>query len=448
MTCTWRTSVITTRLPSGPGGVLPGSIDPAGACRFRAAPAGAASAGQQAEARLVAESEAVRLGGDAAGPQGSGAAWRAVEKAPGVERGDEVRLSAQAVISGPRAIHASSDAEGKVHHALCAQVPSCDVPDFKRKFKIDEEVGDADARVLPVKLQGRLRHRGYGEAVDKLDEVTFEDRGGHLPGPRTALWRAKFLVRRGGPMAHREWWKSVSKLSESDFGVAEHESAARAFQAALEYDQLDVPNLISMEHTMRRAQLVEYYHWERTRQEMTSKSGGVKGPDKEEQLVFMGAHQNQGNLMISPDLVAFTARSWRGRAPSTSRAARRVRSAPCGGNDCLWGGPRDRPTEAWRQQGGAGSGRAARHRGGSGRFLGSTFAVVQGREAAQPQEAAPRGEGRGGGSDAVGARVRLRGRPPHGVARRARRCRGAEVSPPSRGAAGRPAGGNVRPGSL
>ncbi|CAK0845105.1 unnamed protein product [Prorocentrum cordatum] len=201
---------------SGPGGALPGSIDPAEAYRFRAPPGGAALARLQAEAKLVAESEAVRLGG----------------------------------------------------------VPPGDVPDFKRKFKIDEEVDDTDARVLPVTLEGRLRHRDYGEAVDKLDEGTFEG----LPG-RTA---------------------------------------------ALEHDQLDVPDLISMEYAMRRAQLVEYYHRERTRQEMTSKSGDVKGPDNEGHLVFMGPGDSREVSAVAalPGAEEAAAGSWVPRSP-LSRAVRR-----------------------------------------------------------------------------------------------------------------------------
>ena len=107
-------------------------------------------------------------------------------------------------------------------------------------------------------------------------------------------------------MARHEWWKSTAKLTNEDYGVTFHEAVLRALQAGAEYDQLDLVNLASMEHLIRSAQLIEYYHRERSRQE--GASGSTAGMDLEEQTVMLGVHQNQGNLMIAPDLITYTSK--------------------------------------------------------------------------------------------------------------------------------------------
>ena len=97
--------------------------------------------------------------------------------------------------------------------------------------------------------------------------------------------------------------------TRDDYGVAFHESVLRAVQAGAEYDQLDIVNLASMEHLLRSAQLIEYYHRERSRQEgATSSKDSKVGLDMEEQTVMLGVHQSQGNLMIAPDLITYTSK--------------------------------------------------------------------------------------------------------------------------------------------
>ncbi len=69
-----------------------------------------------------------------------------------------------------------------------------------------------DARVMAVTYNNPgTRHRLWRDVVNNLQLVPFED--WPLPGPRTAVWRAMFLDRRGGgPMDHHRWWISNLRL--------------------------------------------------------------------------------------------------------------------------------------------------------------------------------------------------------------------------------------------
>eukprot|EP00973_Karenia_brevis_P011837 1606546-Karenia_brevis.AAC.1 len=124
-----------------------------------------------------------------------------------------------------------------------------------------------------------------------------------VKGPRTVGWCAKFLSKRGGPVAHHEWWRNTTKLSMTDFGVSEHESIMRSLQDAVEYDQLDIVNLSSFEHMLRRAQLIEYYHREKVRQDTLGKDRPIV--DQEEQMIFTGLHVTDGPVMICPALTEY-----------------------------------------------------------------------------------------------------------------------------------------------
>ena len=107
-----------------------------------------------------------------------------------------------------------------------------------------------------------------------------------------------------------------------DYGVMEHETAMRAVTAALEYDQLDAVNLLCLEHVMRRAQLVEYYHKEKKRAD--GSSGSKVGIDLEEQAVFMGTQAMEGAIMIAPELIAWVAKEME-RQSGIDKQARKAR---------------------------------------------------------------------------------------------------------------------------
>ena len=137
-----------------------------------------------------------------------------------------------------------------------------------------------------------------------IEEVSFKD--WPVPGPRTVVWCAQFVEKRGGPVAHHRWWVSAVKLQPTDYGVAEHEHAMRAFEWFGEYDQVDMPNLAGLEVIMRRAQTIEYHHERRLKSNQAKDN--PSGLSRNEAAYFVGTHKTTGEVMISPDLVEWVAK--------------------------------------------------------------------------------------------------------------------------------------------
>ncbi|CAK0807270.1 unnamed protein product, partial [Prorocentrum cordatum] len=166
--------------------------------------------------------------------------------------------------------------------------------------------GSLDARVLPVTYNSSsVRQRPWRETVAKMSQVTFSD--WPLPGPRTVDWCARFVDRRGGgPVDHRRWWVGHLRLQSSDFGVQEHEHGMRAFQFFGEYDQVDLPNLVGLEVTLRRCHLIEY-HYEKKGKAATGKEQGA-GLSREEAAYFTGSHRLGGEVMICPELIEWVSK--------------------------------------------------------------------------------------------------------------------------------------------
>lgn len=99
----------------------------------------------------------------------------------------------------------------------------------------------------------------------------------------------------------------------------------RSIEEGAEYDQMDLMNLGMVEHMMRRAQLVEYFHRERLRQELSSSGNTGKAVvDLEEQEVFMGTGSTSGSIMICPDLVSFVSKELE-RTAAIDMQARKAR---------------------------------------------------------------------------------------------------------------------------
>ncbi|CAK0809251.1 unnamed protein product, partial [Prorocentrum cordatum] len=154
--------------------------------------------------------------------------------------------------------------------------------------------GNLDTRVLPVTYKSSsVRQRLWRETVAKMAQVAFSD--WPLPGPRAVDWCARFVDRRGGgPVDHHRWWVGHLRLQGADFGVQEHEHGMRAFQFIGEYDQVDLPNLVGLEVTLRRCQLIEY-HYEKKGKAATGKEQGA-GLSREEAAYFTGSHRLGGWL--------------------------------------------------------------------------------------------------------------------------------------------------------
>ena len=53
-------------------------------------------------------------------------------------------------------------------------------------------------------------------------------------------------------------WRTNSKLQASNNGVLEHESLCKALELAIEYDQLNLGELASLEPMCRRIQMLQY----------------------------------------------------------------------------------------------------------------------------------------------------------------------------------------------
>ena len=126
-------------------------------------------------------------------------------------------------------------------------------------------------------------------------------------------------------MSHHEWWKSNAGLSTTDHGVQEHETAMKASNDGLRYDQVDASNLSFMEHLLRRAQLIEHYHKEKVRAKQEGADGKAKGQiGLEEQELFMGARGAAGYVMIAPALIEHVSRELE-RQASIDKQARKAR---------------------------------------------------------------------------------------------------------------------------
>ena len=115
-----------------------------------------------------------------------------------------------------------------------------------------------DARTLAVRYgaDGK-RRRELRDGVDRASESAWTD--WPIKGPRTARWVAQYIVTNGGaPLSMHQAWKSNCKLQASDGGVLEHEAICKTLELAIEYDQLNVGELASVELMCRRLQMIQY----------------------------------------------------------------------------------------------------------------------------------------------------------------------------------------------
>jgi hypothetical protein len=110
--------------------------------------------------------------------------------------------------------------------------------------------------------------------------------------------------------------------------VTDHGEILRAIQYGLEYDQVDGFNLCLVEHLLRRAQMIEYYHRERLRQELSlgtsSAKGSAAGVEFEEQNAFLGTSGSDGALMVCPELMSFVSKEME-RQSAVDKQSRKAR---------------------------------------------------------------------------------------------------------------------------
>ena len=152
-------------------------------------------------------------------------------------------------------------------------IDAAELADFKRRYGASEE--DAHTLVISFDASGE-RKRAWSSVASKIQESA----AANLPvsGPRTAAWVVRFLSRRNtGPEDHHRWWRSVTRLSPSDWGVSEHLECCRTLETAGSYDQLDLANVAVIERVCRRLQVIEYQCRERARQGEDGAPGGRWG---------------------------------------------------------------------------------------------------------------------------------------------------------------------------
>ena len=124
-----------------------------------------------------------------------------------------------------------------------------------------------------------------------------------MRGPRTVMWCCKFIRDQdAGPRSRHTKWRSEVGLERTDQAVQDHEFCMRVLQTAVQYDQLNVSELASMELVMRRAQVAEFRHRER----LFGRAGGGDELLEDEHL-YMGTGETKGLLMVSPALSEYIA---------------------------------------------------------------------------------------------------------------------------------------------
>ncbi|CAE7335826.1 unnamed protein product, partial [Symbiodinium pilosum] len=156
-------------------------------------------------------------------------------------------------------------------------------------------VGD-DARTLAVRYgtDGK-RRRELRDGIELASESIWAD--WPIKGPRTAKWVGQYFVSNGGsPMSMHNTWKVNCKLQPSDAGVLEHESICKALELAVEYDQLNIGELATIELLSRRLQMIQFRWKERI---LGSASSGTVD---DESHFFLGVDPTRGNLCICPAL--------------------------------------------------------------------------------------------------------------------------------------------------
>ncbi|CAE7467165.1 unnamed protein product [Symbiodinium microadriaticum] len=156
-------------------------------------------------------------------------------------------------------------------------------------------IGD-DARTLAVRYgtDGK-RRREVRDGVELASESAWGD--WPIKGPRTAKWVGQYFVTNGGgPLTMHNTWKVNCKLQPSDNGVLEHEALCKMLELAIEYDQLNIGELASIELACRRLQMIQYRWRERILGAVSS------GTIDDESHFFLGVDPTRGNLCICPAL--------------------------------------------------------------------------------------------------------------------------------------------------
>lgn len=183
----------------------------------------------------------------------------------------------------------------------------------REAFLVRQRITDVEddkpsgARVLPVYFRAGdgKRERTWQSVCETVQSAVIDDFP--LRGPRTAMWCLRYLARQQmHPDDYHLRVKQRFKLHVSDWGVSQHQLAMTAVAIACCSDQVDLPNVGTIQHLLREAQMVEY-HYRGVERDLEDKSrrekkGGGNGLPAEEADLFLGAHQSPSDCMVCPDL--------------------------------------------------------------------------------------------------------------------------------------------------
>lgn len=152
---------------------------------------------------------------------------------------------------------------------------------------------DGDIRIHPP-LRNSLGERNidFRVAVERLSLVTWPD--SPMKGPATIGWVLNFMLVHGGtPRGWHQKWKTLGKFTDTDAGVAAHESFCHLLEVMTTYDQVNAGSLVCAEVAARNVQMTE----ERWKDRI---AGG--GNDVSLDAHLYSGIGGRGNLCICPAL--------------------------------------------------------------------------------------------------------------------------------------------------
>ncbi|CAE7239903.1 unnamed protein product [Symbiodinium sp. CCMP2592] len=216
--------------------------------------------------------------------------WVAAEASGGYKFGDIVQGVNVAAADGAKAVHMT--APGASLFVACIRGRDRDAflrrPggwDLRTVERVAEELGRSEAPLKDVVSQCLESPVQWG-----------------LSGPRTARWCLQYLIVEGlGLEAHHERVRQLCKVDSSAWGIQEHWQLSNVIKHALQTDQLNGCNLLSLEVMFRRLQTIEYAYSEKAKDSESRAVGGRLS--LEEQQTFGGTTRLASTLMVCPELL-------------------------------------------------------------------------------------------------------------------------------------------------
>jgi hypothetical protein len=163
-----------------------------------------------------------------------------------------------------------------------------------------------DPRICDITTDSRSkRYVDFKVGCDRLSEPKYDD--WPVEGPNTLVWLMLFLSEfYGTPISFFNKFTSDGRLTAADPGIVTLEVLCRVLQAAVNYDQLNVGHLASLELVARFFQMIVMRYRERVMggPAKGGKDGATAGGGKfdEDLYLYLGTSVTRGRLPIAPAL--------------------------------------------------------------------------------------------------------------------------------------------------